>query len=545
MKNILLAFTLPLCAAQAAAQQLEYVSAEALKNSPMPFQAEVKPGLAAPAAGSARYYLDQNSYDPLLMRARRSGEKINVIGGTIDIPGVENTLDFARKYRQAEYRRHDLQSDVALTVYTKNLPKMLFQVLFGVIEDNGNPNGGTYTDINPVVQDPPVPMPTEADIMALDIPQDEKERMLVQLRNAKLQIEGRINPFRKTEMLSMIKQIMVEERANGLEPRFGEPHEWSPEFIQYCREKGELVPLGFTKLFTALASGVTARHFKTGAEETLINFILSRDEASVTMDQLFRRSYQLNRGDVYLTILTIENILGDNWRHPERDKLAVTRKLANISNFYQGKGDKYGAWYHFHGIMLYGYVRGGLRAALVGGIETAGSHVLNGANDQNEQQEDYVNSVGGKIGAKTAKIVNERLYDGFVPDKNYCDPNVYLDLSEDFRDRMEFVESKDFQVSLDEARMWLKPLSRSYLDCHLEIIYNDMSGELNSKYIVKRDHVNFKKGKHTPILINSVNELVKARAFISGCLAEETVVSNKGFGAAEFPARGVWVDAGR
>lgn len=544
MIKTFLALTACLAALPAGAQELRPVDVSQLKAASKNFQAPL-PASAPPPAAAGNYYLDNNSYDPLLP-ARRPGEKINIIGGTIDIPGMDGTLDFARRYRQASYARHDLQSDVALAVYTKNLPKMLFQVIFGIIEDNGNPDGGTYGGQNQVVQDPPMAMPTEADILALDVPADEKERLLVQLKNSKLHIEGRVNPFRKKEMLKMYTQILSEERANGLEPKFGLPHEWSPEFMKYCREKVEVIPLTFTKLLTALASGVTSRHFKTGTEEELISYILSRGDASVTIDQLFRQSYRLSGGDVYLAILAIENILGDNWRHPERDKLAVTRKLANISNFFQGRGDKYGAWYHFHGIMLYGYVRGGLRAALIGGIETAGSHVLNSAHDQgSEQQEDYVNSMGGKIGAKVAKIVGEKQYEAFKADKNYCDPNVYLNLNEDFRDRMEFVESKDFKVSLDEARMWLKPLSRSYLDCHVEIIYNDYTGQLNSKYIVKRDHVNFRKGKSTPVLINPLHELVKARAFISGCLADpadEAVAGSKSFGAPAVPQR-LWVDA--
>ncbi|MDQ7773759.1 MAG: hypothetical protein RDU13_09565 [Elusimicrobiales bacterium] len=499
------------------------------------------PAAPAPSAEAKNYYLVPDSYDPLLDGAGRDGEKINIIGGTIDIPGMDGTLDFARRYRQAAYARHDLQSDVALTVYTKNLPKVLFQVIFGIAEDNGDANGGTYSEHNPVIQDPPMAAPTEADIMALDIPEDEKQRLLVQLRNSRLHLEGRINPFRRKEIIKMYQQIIVEERANGIEPRFGEPHEWSPEFRRYCRDKGEMIPQVFTKLLTALASGVTSRHFKTGTEAALIDHILTLADGSFTMDQAFRQSYRLNRGDVYLTILTIENVLSDHWRHPEREKLAVTRKLANISNFYQGKGDKFGAWYHYHGIMLYGYVRGGFRAALVGGIETMGSHVLNSAHDQgDEQQEDYVNSTGGKIGARLAKVIREKAYDTFVADRNYCDPAVYLDLSEDWRDRIEFVESKDFKATLDDARMWLKPLYRDYYDCRVEIIYNDHTGRLNSKYIVKRDNVDFKKGKSKPILINPLHELVTARAFISGCLASETPVGTKSLGGV--PARGVWVD---
>ena len=542
MKKTIFALITFLAVIPAKAQQLEYVDVAGLKASSKNL---VIPAPAAkPAAAKAgNFYLDAASYDPLLTPRRPSADvnKLNVIGGTIDIPGIDNTLEFDREYRQANYQRYDLQSDVALAVYTKNLPKMLFQVLFGIAQDNGSPDGGTYSAINPVVEDAPVAMPTEAQINALDIPQEEKDRMIVQLHNSSMQLEGRVNPFRKQEMLNMMMQIINEERAGGLEPKFGEPHTWSPEFIQYCKDKGEMIPLGFTKLLTALASGVTSRHFKTGTEVTLINYILSNKDESVTLDQMFRASYRINGGDVYLTILTIENILSDNWRHPQRDKLAVTRKLANICNFYDGRGDKYGAWYHYHGIMLYGYVRGGFRAALVGSLETAGSHVLSGG--VNEQQEDDVNSMGGKIGARLAKIVNEKLYSQFTADKNYCDPEVYLNLHEDFRDRLEYVESKDFKATLTEDRLWLKSLTRDYLDCHVEIIYNDYSGKLNSDYIVKRDHVNFKKGKDVPVYINSVNELVKARAFISGCLAAESAVQNKSFGAAQMPARGVWVDA--
>lgn len=501
------------------------------------------PGRAAAHTGkTANYYLEANSYDPLLMRRRSSAEanKLNIIGGTIDIPGIANDLEFARQYRQAAYQRHDIQSDVALAVYVKNLPKMLVNVLFGIIVDHGNPAGGTYTGINGVVLDPPAALPTEAEIMGLDVPQEEKERLLVQLRNAKMQIEGRENPFRKDEMLKMMKQIIVEEAAGGIQPKYGEPHEWSPEFTRYCRENVEMLPLNLTKLLTALSAGVTSRHFKTGMEVSLINYILSREKASVTIDQLFRASYRLNGGDVYLTILSIENILSDNWRHPRRDQLAVTRKLANISNFYNGKGDKYGAWYHFHGIMLYGYVYGGFRAALISGTESVGSHVLSG---DSEPQEDHINSVGGEIGARLAEIVNEKEYLGFLPDRNYCDPDVYLDLGEDFRDRLEYVESKDFEVSLDNDRLWLKPVSRDYRDCRVEIIYNDHTGKLNSRYIVRKDHVDLKKGKSTPLFIDSINELLTARVFITGCLAGEQTVTNKSSGGAPFPARGVWVEA--
>ncbi|MBI4801585.1 MAG: hypothetical protein HY796_03580 [Elusimicrobia bacterium] len=492
-------------------------------------QAPAFPAADAKAPRYGNYYLDENSYDPLLTRSLPSLQKINVIGGDINIPGADSGLNFARKYRQAAYQVYDLQSDVALTVYTKSIPKTLFRVLFGVVEDNGATSGGTYGDINPVApdtQDPVIALPTEAEIMAQEIPQDEKDRLLLSLKNSKLMLEGRVNPFRVKEMVKMLTQIMKEEMdANGITPQFGVPHAWSPEFTAYCKATGEMIPLTFTKLLTALASGVTSRHFKTGKENDLVNYILSRPDGSVTLDEAFHRSYVLNSGEVYLTILTIENILSDYWRHPQRDQLAVTRKLANISNFYQGKGDKYGAWYHFHGIMLYGYVRGGLRAYIVGNIESAGSHVLSPG--VNEQQEDYVNSTGGRIGAKAARAVKNRDYLTFTADRNYRDPEVYLNLREDFRDRIEIIQSRKFQGDLSDSRLWLKPLGGDYAGCRVEIIYSDSGGGLNSEYKRVMEAVDFRSGKSKPFYLSSAGPVKKARAFIA-CpgLAEQALDSD-------------------
>ncbi|MCX5791556.1 MAG: hypothetical protein NTY45_04955 [Elusimicrobia bacterium] len=530
MKTIFFILTACLTVLSASAARFEALSLKSIN-------AEAR-NIEVPAAGHGNYYLAPESYDPLLSRSGQN--KLNLIGGSIEIPGMDGTLEFARKYRQSAYSVNDLQSDVALTVYTKGIARTLLNIIIGAINDGGDTGGGTYGGLNPVVSEDPAlqpHMPTEAEILAQDIPQDEKERMLVQLRNSKLMMDGRVNPFKVNEMVKMLLQIMKEEAAGGITPKLGTPHTWSPEFTAYCREKGEVIPLTFSKLLVALASGVTSRHFRTGQEEALIGYVLSRPDGSVTMDEMFRASYRLNGGEFYLTILTNLNILSDYWRHPQRDELAVTRKLAAISNFYQGKGDKYGAWYHFQGIMLYGYVQGGLRAWLVGNIESAGSHVL--SHGQDEQQEDYVNSTGGKVGAKIAGALKKKEYATFTPDRNYCDPNVYLNLNEDFRDRMEFVESRDFEARLDESRMWLRSLKRDYLDCHVEIMYNDYSGKLNSQNLIKRDHVDFRKGKNVPVSLGFPDNLTLARAFISGCLKN---APEKSFGT-EAP-RGFFVDAG-
>jgi len=87
--------------------------------------------------------------------------------------------------------------------------------------------------------------------------------------------------------------------------------------------------------------------------------------------------------------------------------------------------------------------------------------------------------------------------------------------------------------------MWLRSLTRDYLDCHVEIMYNDYSGKLNSQNLVKRDHVDFKKGKNVPISLGFPDNLTLARAFISGCVKNSP---EKSFGA-DAP-HGFFVDAG-
>lgn len=436
----------------------------------------------------------------------------------IEIPGINSTLEFAVKYRQTEYSRHDLQGDMSLVIYTKAIPKVLFKVLFGIIDNPTNPNAAVYNEENPVEEPKPRPgndVPDEETIEAMNIGREEKERLLVQLANSRLMIEGRVNPLRVKNMLKMFTQIIYEERLNGIEPKYGEPHEWSPEFRRYAREHGEIVSQTFSKVLTALSSGVTARYFHTGKEKALINYVLSRPYESVTLHELFRKSYRLNGGDVYLAILTPLNVFSDAWRHPERENLAITRRLSLITNFYNGRGDKFGSWYHLYGIMLYGYVKGGFRATIVGNIESMGSHILG---EGPEYQEDHINSTGGKIGAKLAKIVKEKKYLEFDPGEgDYCDAGVYLNLDEDFRDRIKIVNSEDFETTLSFNRLWIKSLYGDYLNCKVEIMYNDHTGRLNSGNLIVKENVSILKGETFVARINSFDPVERARAFITGC----------------------------
>lgn len=107
-----------------------------------------------------------------------------------------------------------------------------------------------------------------------------------------------------------------------------------------------------SKILMCLATATSARFMYVGQEVPLINWILSRQDNSVTIEQLFEESYNLNKGNVYLTVLTIENVLSDSTFEADREKTAVNRKLSDL---YAGSPNKFGDWYHLFGTMLAGY----------------------------------------------------------------------------------------------------------------------------------------------------------------------------------------------
>ena len=151
-----------------------------------------------------------------------------------------------------------------------------------------------------------------------------------------------------------------------------------------------------SKLLIALSRGATSSYLMTGTEEQLKDYLLSRPQNSVTLEEMFRASYRIVQGDVYLALLAVENILSREWLRPGRSKRALTTKLKDIINF-NYRTDKFGSWHHLFGIMLYGYAEGGLKAVAVGKIETLGSQIMGRFAD--EKQESFINSRGDRIGA--------------------------------------------------------------------------------------------------------------------------------------------------
>jgi hypothetical protein len=234
-------------------------------------------------------------------------------------------------------------------------------------------------------------------------------------------------PFKSRKLSTMLTQVIYEELyENGIEPKIGKEHNFAPETYAYYKKDYPVLKTGMTKLFMALGNGLTFRFMVTGQERELSRLIEARPYESVTLEEAFRLSYRLNQGDVYRTLLTLENLFAYHWTNPERDKVAVVQRLKSFTHYFN-KGDKFGHWYHFWGMVLYGHVRGSTRASVVGGVEEILSRLAGGEGEQ-ENQEGIVNVRGGRVGGQLSKVVRYRTYrkGSFTPDPRYLEESYYL-----------------------------------------------------------------------------------------------------------------------
>jgi hypothetical protein len=194
-----------------------------------------------------------------------------------------------------------------------------------------------------------------------------------------------------------------------------------------------------SKLLVAISRGATSSYMVTGTEENLKDYILSRPEESINLEEMFRASYRINQGDVYLALLTIENVLSRFWLSSGRSKRAIMTRLKDITNF-NYRTDKFGSWYHLFGIMLYGLAEGGFKSRIVGNLETAGSQIMSRFKD--EKQETYINARGGPVGARIRRFIKKRQYETFKLDNQYLKEDFYMDLDEDFERRLKKAQMK-------------------------------------------------------------------------------------------------------
>ncbi len=226
---------------------------------------------------------------------------------------------------------------------------------------------------------------------------------------------GKTKPIDIDRLLNRCGEIL-RKYETAIVPIMGEEHKWSPEARKYLRygfwhrlhRHAEYKQLDFplpllmrSKLLLCLACGWTARYCVTGHEAALAEFILQCPDRSVQIDRLFEESYLLNGGNIYLTLLTCENVLAGQPHRREREADPLQRKLAYIRHDSKEMGDNYGAWYHFFGTALYGFVRPEFVSTFVADVECIGSLFYEGP----DRQETFMNHYGALFGDRLKKMV--------------------------------------------------------------------------------------------------------------------------------------------
>lgn len=247
---------------------------------------------------------------------------------------------------------------------------------------------------------------------------------------------SRTIPFDTEKLLNRFAEIM-RLHFPDIFPTVSEEHRWSPEaenylYYGYWHRLGRKLSgkqLDFpaptllrTKLFLCLACGYTSRFCFTGCEKALREYIMGRPERSIQLDELFEASYILNRGDVYMALLTCENLLAGMPHKSGRNSDPMHRKLAYIRHDSEELGDNYGAWYHFFGIALYGLVRPDFVSVIVADTESFGSFFMEGP----DPQEDRVNHYGAIFGARFRKMIENGSWWLRGSDTDYMNPNPLI-----------------------------------------------------------------------------------------------------------------------
>lgn len=228
-------------------------------------------------------------------------------------------------------------------------------------------------------------------------------------------IPGKQKPVNMDALINKFKQIIQENPQ--ITPTMGKEHQWSPQANKYLKfgfirrlfgflgKKNSFpVPLmGRTKLFLCLACGWTSRYMKTGSEDELKSKLMKYKDKSIDIHDVLRESYILNKGNLYETLLTAENVLGGEIYKKDRSQAPLQKKLKYIRNDSKQEGDNYGAWYHLMGAGLYSMMRPGWVAKSVVEIESFGSLFLEGK----DPQEDHINRLGAEMGTKLKQMMKD------------------------------------------------------------------------------------------------------------------------------------------
>ncbi|MFH0782916.1 MAG: hypothetical protein V2B20_13350 [Pseudomonadota bacterium] len=290
-------------------------------------------------------------------------------------------------YQQACYKLEDPEGDYALlSILKATVPTVAWNTLTGKGYDNLITNLSRLRTIYSKDYDP-IPLDDFSGYCgdSIQVEYDKNDRKHWVYRN------------------DVLIGTLKEDGFSHILPKKGTCHTWSPSIFN-DPEHFSNPYLSFSKIFWVLTYGDSSLYFYTGLEGDLASWILSQPDRSVSLHSIFRQSYFLNTGDVYLSVLTIANIISRFWYYPDRERLCLARKLQIITEEQVGMGDNYGAWHHFWGLVLFGYCHSGWTAWLVGSIESFGSHMVSHID---EIDEDYINRHAGFVGADLKKCVED------------------------------------------------------------------------------------------------------------------------------------------
>lgn len=402
----------------------------------------------------------RNTIRDMILDARSSILQENIYAAASAVPtrlpaGSHYDKDL---YAQKSYQIIDPEGDAALIKRASVVPMHALKALF---------NEDKFTSKD----DPWLPEPWETvDPLAGKKPEPVKE--------PGPSIQGREKPIKLDEFSEMLNQVLREEALIGNKAMVGIFHRWAPE----TKASIQSPVLSFSKIFVCLTMGFSYRFMTTGHEKELWQWIVSQDYNSITFPEMFRASLRLHRGDVYLALLTVENLLSANWRYAGRENLPATKRLRPITSGYNYAEDKFGTWYHFFGMILYGYTTGnGLKSNLVGRGEALGSNMLSPGVDKTQKQ--WFNKLGGYVGEALRESVATGAYMQAPLRPEVLNEDYYLNRGEDFRDRLPITPSTALSLNVkkgfDESSSWLRIRNNTdedFVGCKVEMMTDTGTG---------------------------------------------------------------------
>lgn len=339
-------------------------------------------------------------------------------------------------------------------------------------------------------------------------------------------ILGRESPFNIKGFEKMFTEVLRQESAAGLKITAGTEHKWSKALKK--SDRGHCtIPFMISKLLAALIVGQSAMHMATGTEQEYLKWILRQPTRSITPESAFRSSLRINKGNVYLALLTIENIYSAAWTVRGRESLPWILKVKTMVNANnQVTNDNFGPWYHFWGMVLYSYLRNPAWSLFVARAENASTLFIV---KSNRKQKLHTNVAGAKVGARLAKTVRRESFKHARANPGALVFENYIQQNEDFRDRIKVKTTPQIALSLSRSmRRSQRSVSRnrsSYLtintsmslkNCQVDVIPN-YGSELDARKIVNFKNVTFEPYKPLKFTLSRSRNTRGVRVFIFGC----------------------------